>query len=437
MSGVETVEAAAPAPNTGRPAPVRSGGGRAVRLACLAVLGFLVARHAVQVHARAAAAWEREVTAARTEARRAAPLQMVRQATSLPAHSTFPAFLVGEGFDDATRAAVLRTVQPLFNLGHVRAGNLVVLVRTRAGELRLLRYRIDGDRELLVLHDGLGYHASVEQLEYVTRIEGVAGRVEGSLFGAVSAAGEKDTLALALAQIFGFDLDFYTDPRPGDIFRVVVEKRYLGGQLAGYGRILAAEYVNAGHAYDAVRFHDAGDEATYYQPDGHPLKRAFLSSPLKFAARVSSGFTEHRYHPILKKYRPHLGVDYAAPMGTPVQAIGSGTVVSAGWSGGGGNMVRLDHHNGYQTLYLHLSRLLVHRGQHVAQGQRVGLVGMTGLATGPHLDFRIALHGRFENFEVLRRKLPSADPLGGAPRMQFVRLRDRLLPELARLQPAR
>jgi len=408
-----------------------------LRLGVIAAAGLWILWHVISAYAGAESAWRAQGAEARADARRNAPLRLVRKETALPPHSTFPAFLAGEHLDDGTIAALLTAVRPQYDLGHVRAGNPVLLVRSRAGELRLLQYRIDQDRELTVTHDPQGYHAAVTQLQYMTRTEGVAGRIDGSLFAAVNAAGEKDTLALALAQIFGFDLDFYTDPRPGDIFRVVVAKRYLDGQLAGYGRILAAEYVNAGHVYDAIRFHDAQGEVTYFRPDGHPLKRAFLSSPLKFAARVSSGFTEHRYHPILKEYRPHLGVDYAAPMGTPVQAIGAGTVLSAGWSGGGGNMVKLNHNNGYQTLYLHLSRILVHRGQHVVQGQRVGLVGMTGLATGPHLDFRITFHGKFENFEVLRRKLPSADPISGAARMAFLQVRDRLLSELARLQPSR
>ncbi|MGH9394391.1 MAG: peptidoglycan DD-metalloendopeptidase family protein, partial [Terriglobales bacterium] len=260
--------------------------------------------------------------------------------------------------------------------------------------------------------------------------------VESSLFQAVEDSGEHDELALDLANIFGWDLDFYTDPRQGDVFRALIEKKYLHGTFAGYGQVVAAEYVNAGHPYDALRFHDDLGYLAYYMPDGHPMKRAFLRSPLKFAARVSSGFSLHRYHPILKTYRAHLGVDYAAPTGTPVQSIGNGVVTRAGRFGGDGNMVQIRHSGGYQTLYLHLSRILVRVGQRVAQGQRIGLVGMTGLATGPHLDFRIEHNGEFENFEALRKKLPPAEPVSRGQMAAFEAVRDQFMPVLAKLQPA-
>src|SRR5262249_47428419 len=163
--------------------------------------------------------------------------------------------------------------------------------------------------------------------------------VHGSLFQAVVDAGEKPELAIRLAEIFGWDLDFYTDPRPGDTFRVVVEKKQLSnGEMASYGRILAAEYNNAGGLYRAVLFRDPSGTEAYYTPDGKAMKKAFLHSPLKFAAAITSHFSEHRFHPILKVYRPHLGTDYGAPMGTPVQTIGEGRVVFAGKKGGAGNL---------------------------------------------------------------------------------------------------
>ncbi len=157
-------------------------------------------------------------------------------------------------------------------------------------------------------------------------------------------------------------------------FHVLVEKKlYLNGQTAGYGRILAAEYKNAGHPYQAVLFHDATGAPGYFNPDGSALQKAFLRSPLKFAAPVTSHFSQSRFHPILKTYRPHLGVDYGAPTGTPVQSIGNGHVIFAGMSGGSGNLVRIAHSNGYETMYMHLSRILVHVGEHVDAGQRIGL----------------------------------------------------------------
>lgn len=370
-------------------------------------------------------------------AKPAAPPPPVTDRAPLPKGATFAAFL-SENFQiPANEAAeIVAAARPAYNLAHVRAGNPVTVVHEVNGTIDEVRYRIDADRRL-VLHDEQGsWRAAVEPIAYETRVEAISATVQDSLIGAIEKAGEQDALALDLAQIFGWDLDFYTDPRAGDTVRVVVEKRYLNGQFAGYGRVLAAEYVNAGTAYEAVRFHDLEGLPAYFKPSGQPMKREFLRSPLKFQARVTSGFSYHRFHPILKIYRPHLGVDYAAPIGTPVQSIGSGMVIAAGWHGGGGREVKIRHANGYETLYLHLSRILVHVGQHVAQGQRIGLVGESGLATGPHLDFRIEHDGHFENFEVLRRRLPPAAPVPKSAWASFTALCARWLQPLEALAPS-
>ncbi len=188
-------------------------------------------------------------------------------------------------------------------------------------------------------------------------------------------------------------------------------------------RLFAAEYVNGKHPYDAVQFHDPDGRPAYYTADGKSLQKAFLHSPLKFAARVSSHFSLHRFHPVMKEYRAHLGTDYAAPIGTPVQAIANGRVEFSGLKGGNGNLIILKHSNGYESYYLHLSRRLVRNGQSVQQGQRIGLVGMTGLASGPHLDFRLKQRGTFVNFE--RLKLPPANPVANSEMAAFNQVRDR------------
>ena len=238
------------------------------------------------------------------------------------------------------------------------------------GELREVRYNIDTDRVLSIAPSGDAFHSTIETIPSHTDEVGVSGEVEGSLFQAVTDAGEKPELAMRLAEIFGWDLDFYTDPRPGDTFRVVVEKKtFANGETAAYGRILAAEYNNAGHAYRAILFRGPSGAPAYYTPDGKSMKKAFLHSPLKFAAPITSHFSLHRFHPILKEYRAHLGIDYGAPTGTPVQTIGDGRVIFAGMKGGDGNLVKVQHTNGYTTYYMHLSRILVRDGQRVEQGR--------------------------------------------------------------------
>lgn len=377
----------------------------------------------------------------------AAPPATSEQKTTVPPRSNFVAALAPFHLGSALVQQWISAAKPVYNLAHIRAGRELTLVSAADGRPEALSYQIDQNHTLWLkaaatpaasasAKPSQSWSASIETIPYVTRLVGVSGRVDSSLFEAVEDAGEHDELAIDLADIFGWDLDFYTDTQSGDVFRVLVEKQYLNGKFAGYGQVVAAEYVNAGHPYDALRFHDDMGMLAYYQPDGSPMKREFLRSPLKFAARISSGFSRHRFHPILKEYRPHLGIDFAAPTGTPVQTIGSGVVVRAGRYGGDGNMVEIRHTGGYHTLYLHLSRILVHVGARVAQGQTIGLVGMTGLATGPHLDFRIEHNGEFENFEVLRKKLPPAAPVGKQLLPKFDALRDKYMPELEALQPA-
>ena len=338
-------------------------------------------------------------------------------------------FLQGMGVARATVLAVVDAARPVHDLARLRAGNQMVVVRTVAGDLLSLRYQIDPDRMLWVSSRGPEFHAEIREIPSITETVRIQGEIRDSLFNAVEDAGERADLAIRLAEIFGWDLDFYTDPRKGDTFRVVVEKKiYSNGQPASYGKLFAAEYNNAGTPYQAVLFRDPDGRSAYYAPDGKSLQKAFLRSPLKFSAPITSRFSKSRFHPILKIRRPHLGIDYAAPVGAPVQSIGEGRVVFAGRNGGAGNMVHIKHTNGYETMYMHLSKILVRGGARVAQGERIGLVGMTGLATGPHLDFRILQHGAYRNFESLR--LPPANPVVKRDMADFLAVRDRWVPLL-------
>jgi murein DD-endopeptidase MepM/ murein hydrolase activator NlpD len=252
------------------------------------------------------------------------------------------------------------------------------------------------------------------------RVEAVGGEVSRSLFEAVEAVGESPQLVLELVEIFSSDFDFTADTRSGDHFRLLVEKRYAGEQFVDYGQVVAAQYVSDGRILTGIGFEPAGGRLAYYDLEGRSLKKSFLKSPLEFT-RITSGFTYRRPHPILGGVRPHLAVDYGAPVGTPVRAVADGRVLRAGWNGGNGIQVHLRHHAGYETMYNHLSRLgqNVRRGARVEQRQVIGYVGSTGLSTGPHLDYRVKKNGRFVN--PLGEKFLPGQALDGAERGRFLK----------------
>ena len=272
------------------------------------------------------------------------------------------------GMDSPGRMEMISAVQSVFDVRKFRAGSRLTLKRGSDGIPDALQYVIDADHELDVSRSGGSFQASVVEVPAEIRVLPIRGTMQGSLFESIERVGEKATLAIRMAAVFAWDLDFYTDPQPGDGFCLVVEKKqYENGQPPTYGRILAARYDNAGTAYEGYLFTESGGEAHYYSADGRSLESAFLRSPLKFEARVSSHFSMRRFHPLLKLYRPHLGTDYAAPVGTPVQAVASGQVTFSGRSRGSGNMIRIRHKNGYRSLYLHLFRRFVRAGERVTQ----------------------------------------------------------------------
>jgi len=234
--------------------------------------------------------------------------------------------------------------------------------------------------------------------------------IRSSLFKAARKAGLSDALTMELAGIFGWDIDFALDIREGDRFTVLYEELYLDGEKIGNGEILAAEFINRGRAYRAVRYTDPSGRTDYYDPEGRSMRKAFLRTPVAFT-RISSRFSLGRRHPILNRIRAHKGVDYAAPYGTPVKATGDGKVVFAGRKGGYGKVVILRHGSRYSTLYAHLSRYArgIRSGRRVRQGQVIGYVGQSGLATGPHLHYEFRINGVHRN--PLTVRLPEAAPL--------------------------
>jgi murein DD-endopeptidase MepM/ murein hydrolase activator NlpD len=255
------------------------------------------------------------------------------------------------------------------------------------------------------------------------RVRSVRGGLDGgALTTAVTDAGAPAELAYRMSEVLQWDLDFNRDLRRGDRFEVLYEEVYLDGRPSGLGDVLALAYENRGQLLEAYRY---GEDPSYYDGDGRPLQKMFLRSPLPFS-RVTSRFSHRRFHPVLKTYRPHYGVDYGAPVGTAVRTTARGTVVSAGWNGGGGKMVKIRHANGYLTAYLHLSRIpsAIRPGARVAQGDVVGYVGSTGLATGPHLDYRVQKNGRW--IDPMGLDNVEAEPLASAELPRFLAWRDAL-----------
>jgi murein DD-endopeptidase MepM/ murein hydrolase activator NlpD len=337
---------------------------------------------------------------------------------------TFDQLLAHAGIEAPARAQMTASLKSIFDIRKLRAGSELTLTRNAAGVVESLAYDIDPDHRLQLSFAAEACKAEVVEIPGIVRAVPVSGTMRDSLFESLARAGEPAELALEMADIFAWDLDFYTDPQPGDEFRLLVEKKeYANGQPPTFRRILAATYNNAGTVYEGFLFQDTGGKPAYYSADGRSLQAAFLHSPLKFEARISSHFSRRRLHPVMRIYRPHPGTDYAAPIGASVQAIASGRVTFSGPSGASGNMIRIRHANGYESLYLHLSRMFVRVGQQVTQGERIGLVGATGMVTGPHLDFRLRRNGAYVNFERFRP--PRATRLTGQQMAAFTADRDR------------
>lgn len=321
------------------------------------------------------------------------------------------------GINDADVKAFVRATPPARMLRQLIPGRSVRAYLTADGKLLDFRYQNDGEL-LEVKRDGDGFRVSEGKFELERRVLVASGVIDTSLFGATDAAQLPDSIAIQIADVFATDVDFHRDLRRGDRFAVVYEVLYDQGEPVETGRILAAEFVNDGKAYRALWFEYAKGQGGYYTPYGTNIRKAFLRSPLEFS-RVTSGYTNRRYHPILQEWRAHTGVDYGAPTGTRVRATGDGVVKFYGWKGGYGNLVVLRHQSQYTTWYGHLSRLAggLRPGKRVLQGETIGYVGMTGLATGPHLHYEFRINDVHRN--PLKIVLPPAPPIQAAQRPAF------------------
>ncbi|MCB1857563.1 MAG: peptidoglycan DD-metalloendopeptidase family protein [Gammaproteobacteria bacterium] len=303
------------------------------------------------------------------------------------------------------------------------------LIRIKPGEIVKVRVNGQGDFQELILQRNairsIQVQANEDEFNTKTherrldkRIAQASGTITNSLYEGAQRAGLSDELIMELAEIFGWDIDFALEIRAGDHFSLIYEERYLDGKVYDSGPILAAEFVNSGKVFRAVRYKDSEGHSDYYSPDGHSMRKAFLRAPVDFR-RISSKFTKARWHPVLGKKRPHKGVDYAAAIGTPIKAAGDGKVIFRGRKGGYGNAVIISHANKYTTLYGHLSKFQrsVTTGSRVRQGQTIGYVGKSGLATGPHLHYEFRVAGVHRN--PLTVKLPAALPIESRYRKDF------------------
>ncbi|WP_461208257.1 peptidoglycan DD-metalloendopeptidase family protein [Desulfocurvus sp. DL9XJH121] len=316
----------------------------------------------------------------------------------------------------------------VYPLSRMRAGRPYRIVSSE-GRLKRFEYEISGEEMLVVALGGAGYDVLKEDIVYDTETRVVRGNIDSSLYEAVAEAGEKPALAVRLAEMFAWDVDFIRDIRQGDSFVAVVEKRYRDGEFAGYGAIEAARFVNQGETFNGFLFADDSGRTDYYDENGRSLRKAFLKAPLEFS-RISSGFNLRRLHPVLHVRRAHPAIDYAAPTGTPVKTVGDGTVLKKGWDRGGGNYVKIRHNSVYETTYMHLKGFArgLRSGQRVKQGQVIGYVGATGTATGPHLDFRMKKNGSFVNPRTI--KSPSCAPVTKARMAAFRALAEPLMASL-------
>ena len=322
------------------------------------------------------------------------------------------------GIDDAAAIEFLRTSRDARSLHQLRPGRTISAITGENGELQSLRYAWGKDSMYSVERRGAGFAVSEKPLALQARAVMKSAEIRSSLFAATDAAGIPDNVAVQLAEIFGGEIDFHRDLRRGDRFTVVYETLENAGEFVRTGRVLATEFTNQNKSYRAVYFEDAEHHGGYYAGDGKNLRKAFLRSPLEFS-RISSGFSASRFHPILEKWRAHRGVDYAAPAGTRVRATGDGVVELVGLQGGYGKVVVLRHQGKYSTWYGHLSGFApgIRNGARVRQGDVIGYVGATGLATGPHLHYEFRIAGTQAN--PLKIALPDAPPLNGAQLAQF------------------
>ena len=353
---------------------------------------------------------------------------------NVPRGSTLTRVLENEGVrPDEAREWVGR-LGSLFDLRRVRTEHQYRILSHEDGSLMRLEFQPDDSGYFVVESDSTGRLSAWREDEPFDRIyRKVSGTVDGSLSASMSRQGLDPRLVATFCDVFSCDIDFATETRDGDRFECLLEERIRDGRPVGSTRLLSGQYQGEDEVAQAYWYEPMPGKGGWYRPDGQALRRAYLKSPLNYT-RISSGFSHNRMHPIFKTPRAHLGVDYAAPSGTPVVSVADGTVISAGWVNGYGNLVRVRHAGGVETYYAHLSRYArgVRPGTSVGQNQLVGYVGQTGHATGPHLDFRVSVNGKFVN--PLTFRSTGGEPLPSVELARFQRATQAYRDVMARLE---
>jgi murein DD-endopeptidase MepM/ murein hydrolase activator NlpD len=363
----------------------------------------------------------------------------------VPRNATFESLLRQQQLTPELASSVVDAVGGVFNPRHLQANQTYWVTHTLDGLFREFRYQINPDELLRVVFrtgdDAAhattpNFNVEVVKLPKEYARLAVSARITpetNSLIGAFLLQGQNQLLPLQVAEIFSGEVDFNSEIHQGDRFDVLFDRVVRNGEYGANGDIQAAVLETGGRRLTAYRFQDADGKPGFYDEEGRSLRRAFLKTPLSFNPRITSGFSQNRFHPVHGRSRPHLGVDFGAPTGTPVLAVAGGVVTTAAWSGEAGRLVKLKHSGGYETMYLHLSGFgpNIRAGSRVDQGDVIGYVGMTGTATGPHLDYRVVRNGTYLNPMNAFSGMPAGDPIAPERMPEFLRVRDEARSQMA------
>ncbi len=329
--------------------------------------------------------------------------------TTIQSGDTFVLALKEVGVATTTAQEIVNETQEVYDLASIRAGNIVTAYYdSKTYDLKKIIYEIDSNSEFIIsTSTSSTWDAEVKEIEYNIKTERVEGTITNSFYNAAKEKGADDAIIIEFATVYQWTIDFALDTRVGDKFNFIYEKRFRDGEYIDTGRVLTGEYIQDDKIFEAFFFEESEDERGYFDAEGNSLRREFLKAPVAFKY-ITSGFTTGSRH--IREFNistGHRAIDYAAPYGTPVRAVGDGTVISAGWNGSFGNFTSVHHNDTYTTNYAHQSRIIVRRGQKVKQGEVIGYVGSTGLSTGPHLHYEMVKYGAKIN--PLREEFPPGE----------------------------